>query len=138
MAEFSNRKGAPLRLAVFHILLLDSLAGWETTGVQLAPVLSKIGDGDGTTGAQVTEQMIRQVFASANDIICLRYSELGIDEGDQKMITIEKPRKGGITFKVITNTSTSPARTPLLCDHPFEARTRSWFSGIVVPEEVIG
>ena len=104
----------------------------------MAPVLSKIGDGDGASGAQVTEQMIKQVFASANDIICLRYSELGIDEGGQKMITIEKPRKGGITFKVITNTSTSPARTPLLCDHPFEARTRSWFSGIVVPEEVIG
>ena len=81
----------------------------------MLPVLSKIGDRDGASGAQVTEQMIRQVFASANDIICLRYSKLGIDEGDQKMITIEKPRKGGITFKVITNTSTSPARTPLLC-----------------------
>ena len=53
------------------------------------------------------------------------------------MITIEKPRKGGITFKVITNTSTSPARTPLLCDHPFEKLTRSSCSGIAMPEEVI-
>ena len=34
MAEFTNLKGAPLCLAVFHILLHDSLLGLETTGRQ--------------------------------------------------------------------------------------------------------
>ena len=71
MAEFTNHKGAPLRSAVFHILLHDSLLGLETTGRQLAPVLNMIGGGDGTSGAQVTEEMISQVFSSANDFICL-------------------------------------------------------------------
>ena len=135
MAEFKNKKGASLRLAVFHILLYHSLAGWETTGAQLAPVLNKIGNGDGISGAQVTEKMLAQVFGSANNILCLKYSELGIEEGGGKSVTIEKNR-GGIIFKVITNTSISPSKPP--GDHPFEARTCSWFSGIVVPKEVIG
>ena len=101
MAEFKNKKGASLRLAVFHVLLYDSLAGWETTGAQLAPVLNKIGNGDGTSGAQVTEKMLAQVFGSANNILCLKYSELGIEEGGGKSVTIEKNR-GGIIFKEST------------------------------------
>ena len=40
MAEFTNIKGAPLRLAVFHILLHESLVGLETTEEQLAPALN--------------------------------------------------------------------------------------------------
>ena len=103
MAEFTNLKAVPLRSAVFHILLHTSLEGWETTGAQLAPLLNMIGDG-GTSGALVTEDMIKRVFACANDVICLPYSQLGIDEGGKKSVTIEKSRSG-IMFKVITNTS---------------------------------
>merc|ERR1712032_1122781 len=141
MAEFTNIKGAPLRSAVFHILLHESLVGLETTGEQLAPVSNMIVDG-GTSVAQVEEKMITEVFASANDFICLPYSQLGIVEGGEKSVTIEKTRCKerkirGIMFKVITNTSISPAKSPPPRDHPFKALTRAVRSGINVPGEVV-
>ena len=71
-------------------MLHDSLLGLETTGQQLVPVLNMIVNG-GTSVAQVTEEMISQVFSSANDFLCLKYSKLGIDEGGEKLITIEIP-----------------------------------------------
>ena len=58
MAEFTNIKAAPLRSAVFHILLHEGLEGLETTGEQLAPVLNMIVD-SGTSVALVTEEMIK-------------------------------------------------------------------------------
>ena len=134
MAEYTNRAAACVRMASFHVLMDPALLGWETTAAQLARILNLIGEGDGKRGAPVTEQMLGQVFASPNNYLYHKCSDLGIVGGDDKSIAIRKEKKQPIIFQVITKTSVSPIT--LTSKHPLDALTRSLSSGCEVPDNV--
>ena len=73
MVEYTSIMATCVCRLVFYVLLDPALGRWETTTLQLAPLVNHIGDGDGVSGAIVTEDMLDHVFKSQNNYIYHTY-----------------------------------------------------------------